>query len=450
MQIETLDINSYKGGGGRLSSVKLRTINTQCEAFEGLDKSISRYDLLVLVKRVGKAAGFTPQMINLLDYYMAFTRDIDWTNGNRPIVFKAISATALEMGVSERQIQMLEKQLFDAGAITWHDSGNHKRYGRRCEKSGRILWGYGIELTPLAFLKTELENKLHEKQLYEQAWQETKRSISFYRRQIRSILNEAGVGQGCLTTNQVQKFEDRYTEVAVTIRAHQKLDILRDLLKRHESLYKELCDVSDTATHIDTIETPSIITLSEKPSSTDEQTCVHKESSTYPPFDKSNICSSSFHDGQGRDVEPPAPPSKQSDDRANELQKPSRSKETTIKATGLHLLSLRQLIAVSSERIQNQLPFDGQPLKHTDIVDAAYNVKNKLMISQQSWVQACDTLGRIGAAVCIILTDRAVNRPDNPVQKPGAYFKSMITRAESGQLNLQKSIMGAMKAEKRD
>ena len=149
-------------------------------------------------------------------------------------------------------------------------------------------------------------------------------------------------------------------------------------------------------------------------------------------------------------MEPPAPPSKQSDDRANELQKPSRSKETTIKATGLHLLSLRQLIAVSSERIQNQLPFDGQPLKHTDIVDAAYNVKNKLMISQQSWVQACDTLGRIGAAVCIILTDRAVNRPDNPVQKPGAYFKSMITRAESGQLNLQKSIMGAMKAEKRD
>ena len=102
-------------GGGRIASPKLRLSQEQCEEFDGLDKNANRYDLLLLVKRVGKAAGFSPRMITLLDYYMSFTRDIDWEEGGRPIVYQSLAKTALDMGVSERQIQILENQLFDLG-----------------------------------------------------------------------------------------------------------------------------------------------------------------------------------------------------------------------------------------------------------------------------------------------------------------------------------------------
>ncbi len=178
-------------------------------------------------------------MICLLDYYMAFTSELDWEQGSQPIVFQSLSRTALDLGVSERQIQKLEKQLFEAGAITFNDSGNHKRYGQRDRATGRILYAYGVDLTPLAFLKPDLEDKLHQKQIYVQAWQETKREISWYRRQMRSLMLEWELAEGgdlC----QIQTFERRYQEIAYQLRTHIELQELRTLLDRHKSLHSNL------------------------------------------------------------------------------------------------------------------------------------------------------------------------------------------------------------------
>lgn len=175
-------------GGGRIASPAFRQSLDQCEDFTGLEEKTNRYDLLLLAKRTGKLAGFSPRMIYLLDYYMAFTCELDWEEGSRPIVYQSLARTSLDLGVTERQIQKLEKQLFEVGAITWNDSGNHKRYGKRDPNTGRIQYAYGVDLTPLAYLKTELEDKLQQKQLYDKAWLDTKRNISQYRRQIRSLI----------------------------------------------------------------------------------------------------------------------------------------------------------------------------------------------------------------------------------------------------------------------
>ena len=75
--------------GGRISSSTHRKSYAQVEDFTGLEENVNRYDLLLLVKRMGKKAGFTPRMINLLDYYMAFTRDLDWEQGRTHQFFNA-------------------------------------------------------------------------------------------------------------------------------------------------------------------------------------------------------------------------------------------------------------------------------------------------------------------------------------------------------------------------
>src|SRR5690606_1300169 len=106
----------------------------------------------------------------------------------RPVVFQSLSRTALDLGVSERQIQKLERRLFEIGAVAWHDSGNHKRFGRRNPKTGKLLFAYGVDLTPLAYLKQQLEEKLEEKQRYNDQWQATKRAVSEHRRQLRGHL----------------------------------------------------------------------------------------------------------------------------------------------------------------------------------------------------------------------------------------------------------------------
>jgi replication initiation protein RepC len=48
----------------------------------------------------------------------------------------------LDFGVSERQIQKLERSLFEVGAIAWNDSGNHRRYGSRDPETGEIIYAY--------------------------------------------------------------------------------------------------------------------------------------------------------------------------------------------------------------------------------------------------------------------------------------------------------------------
>ncbi len=126
--------------GTYTSTPKIRACLTDIEEHEGLSKDVDRYALLTLVKRVGKALGFTPRMIQLLDYYMSFTRECDWQRGARPIVFQSVSKTALDFGLSERQIQKLEKALFEIGALSWNDSGNHRRYGQRDSKTGGLLY----------------------------------------------------------------------------------------------------------------------------------------------------------------------------------------------------------------------------------------------------------------------------------------------------------------------
>ena len=76
--------------GGRVSSAQFRYSMEQCEDFAGLEEDTKPYDLLKLVKRTGKAMGFTPAMTELLDYYMAFTREQDWRAGARPIVYQCL------------------------------------------------------------------------------------------------------------------------------------------------------------------------------------------------------------------------------------------------------------------------------------------------------------------------------------------------------------------------
>ena len=156
MENTTQQLSHHHGrGGGRASSLAYRKSLQLCEDFEGLEEDSKPRDLLNLVKRAGKLIGFSPQMINLLDHYMAYTREIDWEQGSRPIVYKTIFRIAGDIGLSERQVQRLEKQLFEVGAITWNDSGNHKRQGYRDTKTGKLLFAFGVDLTPLAFLKNK-------------------------------------------------------------------------------------------------------------------------------------------------------------------------------------------------------------------------------------------------------------------------------------------------------
>ena len=416
--------------GGRISSAALRHSHQQCEDFAGLETTINRYDLLLLAKRAGKAAGFSARMIHLLDYYMAFTRDADWEQGARPIIYQSLSKTALDLGVSERQIQRLEQALFEAGALTWNDSGNHRRYGQRCSETGHILYAYGVDLTPLACLKPTLEARLQEKELYDRAWLETKRQISWHRRQICGVIAEAGEGDNA--PDWLRPSASRYGTLAVPIRTYMSLEELRRLLAAHRELYREIL------THIEPEKT-------DKTSPTDDANVAHYNFTNQESFDKSNTGRRSAIGFQESVIEPAATKPETKTSRTQE--KEAKEGKDLILATGLQHITLKQALNAASERFKNHIPLEPRPMNWSDFIEAAYRLKPELHISQKSWASACITLGRIGAAICLLLTDQAMQREADPVRKPGAYFRAMVRRAHTGELHLHNSIFGILKRE---
>ncbi len=85
------------------------------------------------------------------------------------------------------------------------------------------------------------------------------------------------------------------------------------------------------------------------------------------------------------------------------------------------------------------------PVLAGDCVKAAYGLTAYLGISHSLWAEACAVLGQQAAAVCVVLIDQAMHREDNPVRKPNGYFRSMLRKAERGELHLHKSVFGILK-----
>lgn len=419
-------------GGGRVASDRYRQTLQESDDFAGLEADANRYDLLLLVKRAGKAAGFTPRMVQLLDYYLAYTADVDWEAGGRPIVYQSLARTALDLGVSERQLQKLEKQLFEAGAMTWRDSGNHRRYGQRDGQTGRILYAFGADLTPLAALRETLEAKLHEKQLYDDAWMETKRQISWHRRQINARMAEM-VEEGA----PIDEAMGRYERVAIRIRTHHDLAHLRGLLAEHRVLLASL--------------TPRPMTSEENPdhsSSRGAEKFAPIESTTHPPSDESDTGSPMGACLQGSVVETPHAYPKR---RAGRMIASRRAEgashsvqdgwtDDPAAEAGLQHITLRQALRAAGPRFWEKLPQSTRPVNWADLVEGAYRQRQELRISQKSWGEACAVLGRTGAALAILLVDRAAQRDEDPVRSPAAYFAGMIRKARVGELRLHSSI----------
>lgn len=386
-------------GGGRVASDALRQSLDLSLDLTGLDQTIDRYQLLLLVKRVGKQASFTPRMIQLLDYYMAYTTAADWEEGSRPIVFQSLARTAMDLGVGERQIQKLEKRLFDLGAITWNDSGNHKRFGRRDAKSGRLVFAYGVDLTPLAYLKPELEAKLHEKQLYAEAWRATKREISERRRQIRGLLmkwQEEGADPKHLA-----EFETAYREIAIELRSHIDLTRMRSILKQHEALTNTLMAKMGVG-------------------ATDQ----NKQPTTSLPIAPTTVKSSCRHAQKVAHQEQTTPDKK----RGTSSQHKGAEQRRPFVANNLAVgnKSEPDLGLYACERLQHYLPLSSGGLTTSDLIEAASSLRRDLGISQASWADACGCLGRHGAALGVLLTDRAVQRSSSRIERPAAYFRAIV------------------------
>jgi len=422
--------------GGRISTPKFREASRQADEFKGLPEGVTRFDLLKLVKHAGREVGFTDSMIQLLEYYLLYTKEQDWKDGARPVMYQSQYKTALHFGVSERQIQRLEATLFNVGALTWNDSGNHRRFGVRDEGSGEILYAYGVDLSPLASLYPMLQKKLQEKELHDAAWMEQKRRISWYRARIRTMLAEFPAHAELQA--QIMDATAKYNEVAVPIRTYMSLETLTVLRQRHESLYEQVLEALDGASPVE-----QDCGLSQERSSTDDPNVVHSQTTKKTSSDKSDTRSPQDNGFRGSVVQPPVITGNIGASGKVEVPPIPEISEK------LANISWKQVLNAASERFQLYLHRGygnrPRPINWSDVIDAAYEVRRELGISKSAWVEACSVLGQGGAAICIMVIDQKAQDGKEPIRNPGGYLRGMVKKAKDGKLNLHGSVFGLLK-----
>lgn len=425
--------------GGRVSSPKFRGLAQVSEDFEGLPQGTTQWDLLHLIKDVGPHVGFTPKMIALLEYYVRFTREGDWQEGGRPIVYQSQAKTAMYFRVSERQIQRLESALFDRGALTWDTAANNKRFGVRSE-SGELLYASGVDLAPLAALREELEKKKEEIRLADAAWFETKRQISWYRGRIRSLIAEASDYAGL--ERAAAEAQHAYEGIDEHIRTYMDLAHLRELLNAHITVYNTLSEAIENHAPA-SADCGYNNELTSNMSSTDDKKVVHIYSTNKTQFSKENTSSLSDRRASEGSV------------AASSSAKPEHCAGGEAYSEGWMAalaaeksrISWKQVLAACSERFKDRFPMTGRPLGWPDITDAAYGLLPTLGISKSAWVEACMVLGRDGASLAVMIIDRKVQDPVNKIKNPGGYLRAMSARAKEGKLNLHGSVFGLLKRE---
>ena len=428
-------INLYEPPfGGRVSSPKFRESVQRSEAFEGLEENLDRFYALKLVKQAGKELGFTAELIELLEYYLIRTDEIDWTEGSRPICYQAVLTTAQDLGISERQVRNREKALNERGALTWQDSGNFKRFGVRDRESRRIVYAFGVDLSPLASLIPALEQKLEEKKALRYAWNERKRKISGYRGRIRSLLAEASLHDEL--ADFVMTVQAEYEAISYSIRTYHSLSDLQALLDKHHLMVQALFEVLETVS-----KAGDIILITCETSAKDEVDCLHIQCTNLSSSDKSDTSSPSGKSFQ-RSVAADTNPQTQDSSRGKDRQV-SALPSSVIEDMGR--ITSKQLLWAASERFKERHMLYGRGLDLNEFVDTAFDLLKDLGIHKSAWWNACQILGRHGAAICVLIIDQKAQDPENPVKNPGGYLREMTARAKKGELKLHRSVFGLLK-----
>jgi replication initiation protein RepC len=118
------------------------------------------------------------------------------------------------------------------------------------------------------------------------------------------------------------------------------------------------------------------------------------------------------------------------------------SEETgRVSGSGVAHVTLGMALGAASDRLKARVPAEPG---WEELVAAAYDLRRELGVSQASWAEACELLGRSGAAIGLLVADRAALREIDPVRCPAAYFRGLVSRARRGELRLHASVFGLL------
>jgi len=284
-------------------------------------------------------------------------------------------------GLAERTIRLAARQLITAGIIRSHDSPNGKRFAQRA-RNGDIVKAYGFDLSPLFERLQEFRNLAAELEETERRRREIQDEITIHRR----ASNEA-----------LRAMERWFPETAIG-----------DLQERFETLVR--------------------------------QTPRRGAGGALEPVQKAWIdlrmeCEERYNTAYGgknyrhKDRNKDAPTYSLS----------SASSEEVAPKPPSVTVSVRDV----ADACPDAMEFTGLIRSPRELVDAVSRLRGAFGVHQSAWLEACEEIGPMWAAITLLYVVQLQARPAPdapPIRNAGGYFRAIVRLMAAGRFNLSKEI----------
>ena len=395
--------------------------------------AIPKTRAFVALKRVGAHIGLKAGDMMLLDTLGAFTQAQDWEEGQRPIVWASNAYLMEQTGFSLSALKRHARRLAEIGVISFQDSPNGKRWGRR-DAEGRIVEAYGFDLSPLSARVEEFEGLHTELQAERELCQRLKRQITVARRMIRArieaALSSALRGPWRQFTGLFEELLDRLP------RRHEASEQLVRLL----TWFKELQERVEAAYLKATGAAKLVENTDDKHAQAIEKTqeMNPREVICEPHILITNqldpVTSNSSEKEEAAGVVPNAPPEERVDRELEDWVAEVRKKRTA-----LDLPTIMQACPEFASWARN---LGGFLKDWGDLHRVAGQLRPMIGISEHAWNVAQDRMGTQVATAAFALVFEKHSAGE--VASPGGYLRGMVEKAGAGELHLERSFYGRL------
>ena len=397
--------------GDRRLSPEMIAARLQADSFAGC--GVKPLALLAAFEEAVPYLNLPAQAVLLVSWLVRMTRPVDWEPGNRPIAWPSARRQAEHLGLSPSRVKTINRALAQAGVVVMRDSETGRRYGGR-DAQGRIVAGAsGFDLSPLALRYDEFVHMAAEARVERGRMDALRKRSRRAQRAIRqTAATLAGVGPMPEGWPALAADVDRLARAAEVAGRSEELSFVVHGLERLRGELEHWIPVENLEESV--------------PSRPENRPLILDTNSASNPSDY---------------VSPPPPP------RAAVVAREASSPDAGPAAPpavpclppasgrilGLTALQLLDLVPALACYLLTSLP------TWADIVAAAGgSLRVALGVSPSLWAEACRVLGREQAALALALV--AARPPDHFSRGPGAYFAGMVTRAERGELHLDRTV----------
>lgn len=387
------------------------------EPFPSLPQGFSRRDVIALMADIGRDIGLGPRLTDILTRLIGCTDPDAWIDPNKePIFYGRQESFAQKLGISTRQLRTHEKTLLKHGLMERRTAANGSRHGST---------GLGLVLTPLIERFTDLLSVREARNERYARMKTLKATRSVRWATFRDELARLSA-EDLLCADVQEMIEERATwprtDTLLSMgeaRLSQHIDAATDLCTRLSNWIENHADSSCEP------EETFRSYIQEDIQMNHSETCNHT-------VDKRSADTSA-------QAKYPAPgPDGPVDCKEKELE------AETLALQGLFSgqYGLDHAVSLASEDFKFEMQARSGDRPDYAFVEAANARIAPLGINITAWAAACDRMGRVRAALCVMLLDANRDHPTAPVMNPGGALRGMIKAHNRNKLNLIGSLIG--------